>query len=255
MAFKSIFTSLIHSRADVPPIEKFHYLLSFLSDEAGSSSRMSSRKRIVCRHGTNYWAVMTTNERLWIAFFCSYLVCQRSQSQQSEYHVRSDVSSIPVFDHHKGGIAITWAEKGFYCGTNYRSWGSKCGNSYYNAEFQLVIQALMLSSITGQLPESRILNVNWDHIRGLQLADPTYYRSRNIDVLLGADAVPHIMLSGLIHGKSGEPMAQNTELGWILSGQLSSTLKSSTLVPCHTLSIHLRSEVNVEIERCWEPTQ
>lgn len=34
MAFKSIFTSLIHSRADVPPIEKFHYLLSFLTGEA-----------------------------------------------------------------------------------------------------------------------------------------------------------------------------------------------------------------------------
>lgn len=33
-AFKSIFTSLIHSRADVPPIEKFHYLLFFLSGEA-----------------------------------------------------------------------------------------------------------------------------------------------------------------------------------------------------------------------------
>lgn len=34
MAFKSIFISLIHSRADVPPIEKFHYLLSFLTGEA-----------------------------------------------------------------------------------------------------------------------------------------------------------------------------------------------------------------------------
>lgn len=59
------------------------------------------------------------------------------------------------------------------------------------------------------------------------------------------------MLSGLLQGQSGEPMAPMA-LGWILSGQVTSASKSSTIVSCHTQSFHLRSEIDAQLERFWE---
>lgn len=45
--------------------------------------------------------------------------------------------------------------------------------SLHIAEFQLLVQALVKSSISGYLTSSKLPKRNWGHISGLQLADPT----------------------------------------------------------------------------------
>jgi hypothetical protein len=58
----------------------------------------------------------------------------------------------------------------------------------------------------------------WPHIQGLQLADPQFYNSDSIELLLGAEVCSEIFKDGLRKGGPHDPIAQKTSLGWILSG-------------------------------------
>lgn len=55
-------------------------------------------------------------------------------------------------------------------------------------------------------------------LHGLPLADPDFTGSAQIDVLLGADVYSLILEDGFRKGREGEPIAQKTTLGWIVSG-------------------------------------
>lgn len=68
---------------------------------------------------------------------------------------------------------------------------------------------------------------SWPHLQGLVLADPDYRSSDPIDLLLGADVYASILCQGLRKGKGGEPVAQNTTLGWILSGAIGEATSTS----------------------------
>lgn len=50
------------------------------------------------------------------------------------------------------------------------------------------------------------------------LADPSFYRPTGISVVLGADVYPNLIQPGLLPSPSGRLVAQNTVLGWMLSG-------------------------------------
>ncbi|XP_070069628.1 uncharacterized protein [Drosophila takahashii] len=50
------------------------------------------------------------------------------------------------------------------------------------------------------------------------LADPNFYRPTGISVVLGADVYPNLIQPGLLPSSSGRLVAQNTVLGWMLSG-------------------------------------
>jgi len=63
----------------------------------------------------------------------------------------------------------------------------------------------------------------WTHIKGLELADPDFLAADPVDILLGADVYATILQEGLRRGKSQEPVAQKTALGWILSGAVGAT--------------------------------
>lgn len=52
----------------------------------------------------------------------------------------------------------------------------------------------------------------------LLLADPSYTENGKIDLILGAVEYAQIIKSGPIKGAPNEPIAQNSELGWIISG-------------------------------------
>lgn len=80
--------------------------------------------------------------------------------------------------------------------------------------------ALVLSKLTNHLPVEPFVPTEWDHLSGLQLADPDYFNSSKIDIILGADIYAELLCDGLRIGKLGSPVGQNTLLGWILSGRV-----------------------------------
>lgn len=83
-------------------------------------------------------------------------------------------------------------------------------------DYSLPLQALVVPKITSinRAP----LHETWDHLTNLELADPQMDEHNRIDILLGAAAHADILLDGVIKGMPGQPIAQKTELGWIVSG-------------------------------------
>ncbi|CAH4037623.1 unnamed protein product [Pieris brassicae] len=64
---------------------------------------------------------------------------------------------------------------------------------------------------------------SWPYIKDIELADPEFNRSSQVDILFGADVYAQIMMSGILRGENlSQPIAQQTRFGWILCGKLKS---------------------------------
>ena len=94
--------------------------------------------------------------------------------------------------------------------------------SRFNDTKSYEVQCYILKQLTKWLPDNDLDIGAWRHIKGLKWADPTFHKSGQIDVLLGMDVIVEIMKPGLVRGVNGQPMAQNTQLGWIISGNIHS---------------------------------
>ncbi|UYV61823.1 hypothetical protein LAZ67_1006728 [Cordylochernes scorpioides] len=82
------------------------------------------------------------------------------------------------------------------------------------------IRALVVGRMTGILP-SRDLRIpvpsSW---KTLPLADPQFETSGRVDVILGADVYGSLLLPEVKYDEKTQLCAQNTRLGWIVSGKL-----------------------------------
>ncbi|XP_022835967.1 uncharacterized protein LOC111363382 [Spodoptera litura] len=78
--------------------------------------------------------------------------------------------------------------------------------------------ALVMSKLINNLPNSNIDTKNWTHLHNIKLADPDFNVSGPIDLLLGADIYSNIIIDGVLKQNNYSPVAQQTKLGWILCG-------------------------------------
>jgi len=60
-----------------------------------------------------------------------------------------------------------------------------------------------------------------EQFKSIVLADECWFRPSTVSLVLGADVYPHIILHGVLPSTNGLPMAQNSAVGWILSGTCS----------------------------------
>lgn len=116
-----------------------------------------------------------------------------------------------------------------------------------NSKFNLTINALVYSNITSILPAETLDTKDWQHLQNLRLADPFFNIPGKIDLLLGADAYAVIILPGLKKGPTGSPVAQNSELGWIISGNVAHSNKNKTIQTHHHLI-----NLDAQIRKFWE---
>lgn len=77
------------------------------------------------------------------------------------------------------------------------------------------VQAITASTITDRAPQTLVTLGKWTHLSNLQLADPQYYEPGPVDLLLGAEILPSVLINGLIAGAPNEPIAMNTIIGWV----------------------------------------
>lgn len=110
--------------------------------------------------------------------------------------------------------------------------------------------ALVLPSITSYVPTKNLPIDDWDHLHGIFLADPLFRKPSKIDILLGANAYADILQTGLRKGKAGTPIAQNSVLGWFLSGRVSDIDPGVhiNLVTSNTASV----DEDKQLSRFWE---
>ena len=90
-----------------------------------------------------------------------------------------------------------------------------------NPEVQIAVDALILSRVTNYVSSHRRFGEEWTHLEVLLFADDYTDECRKIDIILGSDVHAKILLGDI--RKSADhnamaPIAQNTTLGWIISG-------------------------------------
>ncbi|XP_017484610.1 PREDICTED: uncharacterized protein LOC108373253 [Rhagoletis zephyria] len=113
---------------------------------------------------------------------------------------------------------------------------------------QKITTCAILPQLTHFLPTSKVSNVNIDELHSLQLADPNCFIPSKIDMVIGSDITPQILLDGLQRNIDGTLVAQNTIFGWILSDPVREHIS--------TFSTHVTEatepELSTLIKRFWE---
>ena len=137
--------------------------------------------------------------------------------------------------------------------------GVDAGTCRYAAQIQLspsdasypilTSTASIMKSLTKYTPPLINSTSDWRHLADLALADPNPTSSDPIDIIIGADLYSEIILDGVRKGERGQPIAQNTILGWILSGP------TSGHSPRRSISVqHCSSALSLEskLRKFWE---
>ncbi|KAF9805603.1 hypothetical protein SFRURICE_020988 [Spodoptera frugiperda] len=90
---------------------------------------------------------------------------------------------------------------------------------------------------------------SWQFLKNIQLADPEFNQSRPVDLLLGAEVYSEIILHGIIKEDQSQPIAQQTQLGWILCGNVKSYYCNVILNNCDDIK---KTTNEVDPEKCYE---
>ncbi|UYV78442.1 hypothetical protein LAZ67_16001387 [Cordylochernes scorpioides] len=107
-------------------------------------------------------------------------------------------------------------------------------------------RAFVVGRVTADLPNFQIQSADFPHLENLLLADPEFYVTKPIDLILGADTFVEIILGHKTDLKH-HLIALNTKLGWLVSGRIHSTIKSNTSV-----INHCTTELDSSIRKFWE---
>lgn len=124
--------------------------------------------------------------------------------------------------------------------------------SLIDSSFELDLSALIMQRISKMRSIQTLSNTNWPHLSGLKLADPQFLSYEKIDLLLGADIFGEIILPGLIKGEKGTPMAQNTKLGWILSGVIDANTANASLSAFSIQCNYAELTIDEQLEKFWK---
>uniref|UniRef100_A0A1I8NKF0 Peptidase aspartic putative domain-containing protein n=1 Tax=Musca domestica TaxID=7370 RepID=A0A1I8NKF0_MUSDO len=88
-----------------------------------------------------------------------------------------------------------------------------------NVNWILDVQALM-TDVLPLRPYPRDLKIS-SPFDGLVLADPDFYVSDEVHIVMAADVFPKIITDGFLHDDNGDIVAQGSVFGWTLTGSVS----------------------------------
>lgn len=107
-------------------------------------------------------------------------------------------------------------------------------------DYQFATNALVIARVINNLPNVSFNRQTMPNITNINLADPEYNVSRPVDLLLDASVYSGIIMNGLIRNPEQNVIAQQTRLGWILSGNVRT-------FNCHVILNNL-----ADISKYWE---
>ena len=94
---------------------------------------------------------------------------------------------------------------------------------------------------------------NWELIKDLKLADPSFFQPGRIDAILGTDVFKYVMLDGLHVGVDEEPMAVIIIFGWAIMGDYKAS-PAQTSVNLHVVC-KPGEDLNQLLQQFWEVEQ
>ncbi|XP_015121530.1 uncharacterized protein LOC107044238 [Diachasma alloeum] len=117
-----------------------------------------------------------------------------------------------------------------------------------HSEERIEVTAHSLERLTSTLPSFSAEGLKWDHIEGLELADPHFRVSAPIDLLVGANIFGQVIKPNVIRGGVQAPVAQLTSFGWIVYGPAGPDQPTS--YSSHHLSVS-NDELNDLLTKFW----
>ena len=128
-------------------------------------------------------------------------------------------------------------------------------SSVADPSFHLETEALVLPLLTSKLPPRFPRDLDLSQFDGLQLSDPSFYTPNSVEAVLGSDVYCRILRSGLHRFPLTSLIAQDTALGWIVSGSTKPVvLRRADSLPQTTLTIgHCNSDNGLQetLLRFW----
>ncbi|XP_046141252.1 uncharacterized protein LOC123987702 [Osmia bicornis bicornis] len=127
--------------------------------------------------------------------------------------------------------------------------------SLVSSEFKIEAEALVLPRLTSQLPTRRLIEIDLEQFGELPLADPHFNIPDSVDLILGADMYGQLLRPGLQHLTGSRLVAQNTVLGWVISGSAQSSssrrAESSHQEPLRALHCASEDNLNECLQQFW----
>lgn len=131
--------------------------------------------------------------------------------------------------------------------------GKKCCIHFKSLDenYSSKMNCYILPSITSNVP-SRGLNLSSLNIPShLSLADPTFYKPSEIDILIGADLFWDLLGSKKINLGSNKPTLHKSKLGWIVSGTIgtshSALFSNNNVLQCNfTNCVHKNAKFGIK---------
>lgn len=112
--------------------------------------------------------------------------------------------------------------------------------------YRFHVSAYVIPEITGNMPSISVCPKALQIPTHVQLADPSFYESSCIEILLGAKVFYSLLSVGQINLGRKLPTLQKTVLGWVVSGEIPSAHPNSTL------SCNLSSSLEERVTKFWE---
>jgi len=103
-----------------------------------------------------------------------------------------------------------------------------------------IVQALRLKRhpVRSHLPKQNVNIKSCKHLQGLSFADRNFIKSGRIDLLIGVDIIPQLMLPDIHKGTVTEPIAQNTQLGWRVFGPAEAAQTTLLSIRCNLANLN-----------------
>ena len=128
-------------------------------------------------------------------------------------------------------------------------------------EKEIKLEAYVVPEIS-KIPNAHveIARDNYPHLKGLWFSDVnTRQEELEIDVLVGADYLWDFQSNRAIRGKCNEPVAVETELGWVLSGPLQVLTGEKQQSQVETVQVNLigstrdtQVTLDQEVSKLWD---
>ncbi|XP_073827799.1 uncharacterized protein [Musca autumnalis] len=109
--------------------------------------------------------------------------------------------------------------------------------------------ALVLPLISGNIPSFTVRSDLKAQLPDLRLADVNLFDPRPVDLLLGADLYPKILLNGCRPILSGTLLAQNSVFGWLVTGPVPTTEVRTFATKIDVIE---EDNINRTLLRFWE---
>lgn len=119
----------------------------------------------------------------------------------------------------------------------------------FKSDYVLTTEAIVLSKISKYSVD--LSAHDFQHFSTLLLADPTFKIVSRVDIILGVAELGSIIQPGLVKSLPNEPIAQNTEFGWIISGAVSNNNNGDIKITSMISNVELDKKIKYFFEQSF----